>query len=134
MTMTAPESLRSAAVRAACELLSQAEGGAAPAKEVAYTAAGLEWEVKVEIRRKNQETTTGNGSPPQVPPKLTKLDRLILERSTERPVTMAALAGRCAGHDPDSYFGQRVRRLVKLGLLADGFEGYSLPERKSDGQ
>jgi hypothetical protein len=62
---------------------------------------------------------------PVLPPgeHLTRLDRKILKLATVEPQTMGALARVC-GHDSDSYFKSRVRRLKCLGLLVGDFDGY----------
>ena len=66
---------------------------------------------------------------------LTPLDRLILRNLSAEPVTPSRLARLC-NHSEDRYFGQRLRRLVREGLVCHELEGYSLapprPEEPSD--
>jgi hypothetical protein len=65
--------------------------------------------------------------------KLTALDRRILAAAPREEVTMTRLAHLAGGHDPDSYFRERVRRLVGLGRLVTEFGGYRLAEGKPEG-
>ena len=57
--------------------------------------------------------------------------RQILEAATEEGQTKAQLALACDGHDVDSYFCGRVRRLTRLDLLkTDGAGRYWLPDER----
>src|SRR3954452_11347896 len=60
------------------------------------------------------EPPPGPVSHPRLGPRLTKLDRQILDVATAAPQMMGQLARAC-DHDSDSYFRERVRRLVTLG-------------------
>jgi len=86
------------------------------------------WEVRVVVVR-GSSLAAGNGQTGRqvaAGPRLTGLDEDILAAAAAEPLRMGELARR-ADHDTDSYFRQRVRGLVKRGLLVPEGDGYRLP-------
>lgn len=122
-----PDTLRALATAHAAQLLVELLAEADQiAGLLAVQVSDGTFEVRVQVLRSQQaaggeqEGAAGNS-------RLTPLDHLILSRATREPRPMAWLAHRC-GHESDSYFQARVRRLARLGRLAREFEGYRLPQ------
>ncbi len=119
---------QSVITRAACNLLALAAAAAdQPDRPLETTVSDGEYEVHVEVRRRNQQGSAADRSAAQQEAlHLTPLDWRILDRAAPEAVSMQALANRC-GHEPDSYFQGRVRRLARAGRLLRDFDGYRLP-------
>lgn len=119
--------LRARATAHAAQLLVEvlAEAGDAGADMLAVQVTDGVWEVRVQVLRCQQVSSNG-AALPVAPARLTALDRRILAVAPREEVTMTRLAHLCDGHEPDSYFRGRVKRLVGAGRLVTEFGGYRL--------
>ncbi len=124
--MPAPDPIRRAAVAHAAALLVEVVGEGAPVEPAAVVVSDGTIEVRVVVARCQEGAAAGSSA---APARLTGLDRLILAAATAEPQTMTRLANHTgrSGHDTDSYYRGRVRRLVRLGRLLWDAEGYRLP-------